>query len=386
MNKIDLIQKASHSFENTFNKKFDLVSIAPGRINLIGEHTDYNEGLAMPIAINKWVVSCLRKSKKNSFSVFSINYNKAIQIDANMNLDKSEPSWIKLVYKIILLLRSEFNINGGAEIAVEGNIPIGCGLSSSAAFVVSITLGILELYNIKISLNRLAELSQRIEGTALGIDCGLLDYYSAIYSKQDCAMAIDFKFKKFDYIPIPKNQFSIIVINSLVTRQLANSEYKKRVIECLHGLEILKQKFHIDNFRDIDYKMLTTLEQNKILHNRLKHYIDENNRVREVKLKLFESYLEVGEILRSSHESLKTLYEVSCEEIDYIIDLSESFNGWLGGRIIGGGFGGCSIHLVNVDVILDYQDYIKKYFRKKYNYDLDIYEVKYSSGISIYNE
>ena len=383
MDKIDFIQNVSTSFKVKYNNNPAIISTAPGRINLIGEHTDYNNGLAMPIAINRWVTSCLSKSKGSSFSVFSINYGKTVDINPDISLD-TDDQWVKLASKIIFVLSDEYEISAGVDIAVEGNIPIGCGLSSSAAFIVSISLGILELFDIEISKKKLADLSQKIEKSALGIDCGLLDYYSVIFSKQNCAMIIDFKFNKFDFIAVPKDKFSIIVINSLVYRELANSEYLERVKQCRDGLEIIKSKYDISDFRDLDIQMLDSLRHNRILYNRLKHFIDENQRVRDMQLKLGDSHIEAGRILCSSHNSLKNLYEVSCEEIDYIIDISESFNGWRGGRIIGGGFGGCSIHIVDINMILDYQNYINKCFSKKYNYDLDILEVKYSSGISVH--
>jgi galactokinase len=382
MDKIDFIQNVSTSFKVKYNNNPAIISTAPGRINLIGEHTDYNNGLAMPIAINRWVTSCLSKSQGSSFSVFSINYGKTVDINPDVSPD-TDDQWVKLVSSIIFILSDEYEISTGADIAVEGNIPIGCGLSSSAAFIASISLGILELFDIEISKKKLADLSQKIEKSALGIDCGLLDYYSTIYSKKNCAMIIDFKFDKLDFVAIPKDEFSIIVINSLVYRELANSEYLERVKQCRDGLKVIKRKYDISDFRDLDVKMLDSLKQDKILYNRLKHFIDENQRVRDMQLKLVDDYIAAGKILRTSHDSLKVLYEVSCEEIDYIIDASESFHGWRGGRIIGGGFGGCSIHFVDISMIAEYQHHINNCFRKKYNYELDIFEIKYSSGISI---
>ena len=383
MKKTDLIGEICSAFKTEFNISPEIISSAPGRINFIGEHTDYNNGLAIPFAINRWVSSAITYSKSNSFFIYSLNYQKSMKIDLDEKI-MSNDQWVKIVSQIILTIKSKFNITRGANIVVAGNIPIGCGLSSSAAFIVSIVGGLLKLFKIQISNEKLAILCRDIEESALGIACGLLDQYSVILSKVDYAMMIDFKYKSFEYFPITFKKTSILVVNSKVNRELSRSGYIDRVRESRIGLEILKNKFKINDFREINASMIEILKKKKVLYKRMKHIFEENLRVKEMRIKLENgTELEIGKILKNCHESLRTLYEVSCEEIDYIIDISESFSGCYGGRIVGGGFGGCSIHLVDKSLSKQYKEYINKLFNKKFDYELDFYEVEFSDGFTI---
>ena len=195
---------------------------------------------------------------------------------------------------------------------------------------------------------------------------------------------IDFQNNSIEYLPLSLNGCSWLVVNSGMNRELSESEYIYRVKECRDGLEILKRRYNITGFRDIDKNMLPALEgEHKVSHKRLRHLLDENNRVKEMKVQLKKGNKKrIGKILQESHESLRYLYQVSCEEIDYIVQLSESFDGWYGGRIIGGGFGGCSLHLIADKMIEKYRKYISKKFVKKYGIELDIMGVQFPGGIS----
>ena len=359
------------------------VILSPGRINIIGEHTDYNDGLAIPAAINRWVCTAISKCDKDSFSIFSINYDQSITISSDSKIELPEP-WIKLVYTAINILKSEYAVQGGGNIVIGGNIPIGYGLSSSAAFVISITAAFLRLFKIQIKDRALAKLCQKIENTALGFPCGLLDQYGIILAKQDHCLMIDFQDNSVEYLPASLIGCSWVVVNSLIQRELSENAYIHRVKECRNGLEILNKRFRINGFREIDKTMLPELGRaHNVAHKRLHHLLDENSRVKEMKVQLEEgNTIRVGEILQESHESLKTLYEVSCKEIDYIIQHSESFDGWYGGRIIGGGFGGCSLHLIRTNVVKIFSRYICNGFGKEYGFEPNIMRVNFQGGVN----
>ena len=377
-----LVKQVREKFILQYGDEPNNVILAPGRINIIGEHTDYNEGLAMPAAINRWVCTAISKCHQNSFSIFSMNYEQSVTISSDSKNEQPE-LWIKLVYTAINIIKSEYTVHGGGNIVIGGNIPIGYGLSSSAAFVISITAAFLRLFNIQIKDRELAKLCQKIENKALGITCGLLDQYGIILSKQDHCLMIDFQDHSVEYLPTSLNGGSWLVVNSLIQRDLSESQYIHRVKECKNGLEILRKSFSINRFRDINKTMLPDLERAyNIPHKRLRHLLDENSRVKEMKVQLEqENTIRVGEILQESHESLKTLYEVSCEEIDYIIQYSESFDGWYGGRIIGGGFGGCSLHLIGTNMIEKYSRYICNGYGKEYGFEPNIMMVNFQGGV-----
>ena len=377
----ELINQVQKEFNQQFKTDPEYISLTPGRINIIGEHTDYNDGLAMPVAIDRWVCATISKSSKESSTIYSLNYKQSFSTSLYGSVEIQE-SWKQLSATAIHILKTEFGIEKCVNMAVGGNIPIGCGLSSSAAFVISITQAFCRIFSIQIGKRELAYLCQKIENEALGITCGLLDQYGIILSKKDHIMLIDFQDDSMEYIPVSFNECSWIVINSQIQRELSESSYIQRVNECRAGLEILKEKFNISTIRGIDTAMLQELKtKHRILYKRLSHVIDENCRVQKMKDPLEQGMTDkIGTLLKESHESLSSLYEVSCKEIDYIIKLSEDFDGWYGGRIIGGGFGGCSIHLVAHHVMEDYRSYITANYTKKYDIIPEIFQVTFPGG------
>ncbi len=229
----------------------------------------------------------------------------------------------------------------------------------------------------------LAAFCQKIENRVLGTAGGLLDQYGIILSKKEHALMIDFQDNSIEYLPLLLNGCSWLVVNSQIQRELSESAYVQRVIECKDGLEILKGKFDITGFRDVDRRMRLELQmEHEVLYKRLFHVVDENDRVRDMKDQLVRGAADrVGALLKESHESLRSLYEVSCEQIDYIIELSENFDGWYGGRILGGGFGGCSIHLVADYAVEDYCSHMTVNYIKRYDIIPELLNVSFSGGL-----
>jgi len=380
-NKEQLIRQARAECKKQYKSEPKFLTLTPGRINIIGEHTDYNEGLAMPATIDRWICGAVCECQDKLFTIYSLNYNDKVIITPT-GAEKFNTVWKQLAAAAVHVISNRYNINAGASMVLGGNIPIGCGLSSSSALVISITRSICHLFNIQIEGRQLARLCQKIENRALGTAAGLLDQYGIILSKKDQFMIIDFQDDSIEYIPAILNNNTWIVVNSQVSRELSESAYLQRVKECKEGLEILKREFAISSFRDIDQPMLELLKnKSDVSYKRLCHMIDENQRVVDMKDKLQKGAAEkVGAILKESHKSLKSLYEVSCQEIDYMIAMSENVNGWYGGRIIGGGFGGCCIHLVEDGAVGDFTYYITENYRKKFNIIPEIMNVTFPEG------
>ena len=381
VNKEQLIKQAKAECQKQFDTEPTFLTLTPGRINIIGEHTDYNEGLAMPAAIDRWICGAVCESPGKSFTIYSLNYNDKVIITPK-GAEKFNTVWKQLAAAAVHIISDRYNINAGASMVLGGNIPIGCGLSSSSALVISITRSICHLFNIQIEGRQLAKLCQKIENRALGTAGGLLDQYGIILSKKDQFMIIDFQDDSIEYIPAILNNSIWIVVNSQVSRELSESAYLQRVKECKEGLEILKREFGVSSFRDIDQPMLDLLkEKSDVLYKRLCHVTDENQRVLDMKNQLQKGEAEkAGAILKESHKSLKSLYEVSCQEIDYMIEISECVYGWHGGRIMGGGFGGCCIHLVADEVVEDFTCHITESYRKKFQITPEIINVTFPGG------
>ena len=367
-NKEQLIREVQAEFKKQFKTEPTLLTLTPGRINIIGEHTDYNEGLAMPAAIDRWICGAVCESSDKSFTIYSLNYKEKIVITPK-RAEKINTVWKKLAAAAIDRITVEFNIDTGINMVLGGNIPIGCGLSSSSGLVISITQTFCHLFSIQMEDRQLARLCQKIENRTLGTAGGLLDQYGIILSKKDQFMVIDFQDDSIAYIPAILNDCTWVVVNSQVPRELSESAYLQRVDECNEGLKILKKEFSISSFREIDQSMLELLKEKfNVLYKRLCHVTNENQRVLNMKDQLQKGAAEkVGTILNESHKSLSHLYEVSCEEIYYMIEMSEGVDGWHGGRIMGGGFGGCCIHLVADGAVGYFTYHITESYRKKFN-------------------
>ena len=377
-----LISLVRAEFKNQFENEPEYVTLTPGRINIIGEHTDYNEGLAMPSAIDRWICAAICSSSSESSTILSLNYNEIILIDSHISGNFLE-IWKQLATTTIHVITSKFGIEEGVNMVLYGNIPIGCGLSSSSSFVISIVQTILQLFSIHMEARQIARLCQKIENRALGTSGGLLDQYAIILSRKDHFMIIDFKIDSVEYISAIINECSWIVINSHIQRELSESDYLNRVNECNKGLAILKEKCNISSIREIDQSMLEELKKEyNVLFKRLCHVVDENQRVHDMKDLLKKGAAEkVGIILKESHKSLKSLYEVSCKEINSIIEMSEEVDGWYGGRIMGGGFGGCSIHLVAYERVNEFTDHIMESYKGKFHIVPEIMKVTFPGAL-----
>ena len=278
-----LISQVHAKFKQQFGNEPKNVTLTPGRINIIGEHTDYNDGLAMPTAINRWICSAVCRSHNELSTIYSLNYSKSVVINPNTSETFNE-IWEQLAATAIHIITTKFDVKIGVNMAVGGNIPIGFGLSSSSAFIISITQTFCCLLSIQIEDRELAILCQKIENRALGTAGGRLDQYGIILSKKDHFIVVDFQDDSIEYIPATLNECSWIVVNSQVQRELSKSAYPQRVNECKEGLNILIKKCNISSFRDIDQSMLEILKNESIhLYNRLYHLVNENKRVCDMK-------------------------------------------------------------------------------------------------------
>ena len=380
--KNSLIDSTKSEFYKFYSSEFDFVSIAPGRINIIGEHTDYNLGLAMPVAIDKWICIASRKRNDNKINIFSSNLNDTI----NTDIDKLEPKklWHNYVIGCFSILKDKFKIDKGVDVFINGNIPIGSGLSSSAALEVSLIGVLLKTFKINFSLNDILNLSHNVEIDYLKINSGLLDQYASIFASNNPVL-IDFSTLKHSNVNSKINNSSWILFDSKIRRELVSSKYNQRVSECLEGLKKINKKLSSSKkINELNLSDLNLIKDDEINFNRLSHVINENKRVVLMKNALENGdNISAGKILNNSHSSLSKLYDVSCKEIDFLIKISKITKGYYGGRIMGGGFGGCTLNLIeslNKDEIIKT---IIKEFEKKYNYIPDVIPVEFSKGFEI---
>ncbi|AEX86427.1 galactokinase [Marinitoga piezophila KA3] len=342
---------------------------SPGRINIIGEHTDYNDGYVFPFAIDKYIYINLEKSEK--FEFYSESENKII---IQEKLEKTN-TWadyiigvIKEIEKILHIGIPPFKIN------ISSTLPIGAGLSSSAALEVGIAYGINDILNLNLSRVEIAEIGWKVENEFIGLRCGIMDQYACSLSKKDNAILLDTYTKQFQHIPLKLGEYNFFIINSGVKHELGNSEYNKRRQECEEVLNKLNKK----TFRDVNKNDLEKL--NGTLFKRAKHVVEENERVLKTVEALKNSNIqEVGKYLFESHESLKNLYEVSCEETDFIVDFLK--NNVLGARMVGGGFGGSILVLSKKNEFYNLIDELNKRYHEKFGLNIDYFEVNSANGV-----
>ena len=383
MSKQELVKSTKQMFVEKFNNLPEVISIAPGRVNLIGEHVDYNDGLAMPSAIDMYV--CVAISRNNCKKINAYTHIFDEFYEQNITNLAQDKLWHKYLIGSILEGLGTEKISLGMDIVIMSNLPLGKGLSSSAAFELSIIEGIVNLFNIKASDKEIISKCQKVDHDYIGVQSGTLDQSASKLSQKGSILLLDFRDNNFKLVDNDLSNCKWVLIDSMIKRELATSKYQERVSECKKALSAMKEKKpNLSSFRDLDSNDLKLLTNNPILFKRTKHIIEENLRVLEMQHALKEnSPYDVGDLLIRSHQSLKELYEVSCHEIDFLIDVSKDCADWYGGRIMGGGFGGNTINLIKEGKELDYVKWISKLYNEKFGVFPDSYLVNFEGGVEI---
>ncbi len=386
VSKNDIIEKFQQEFINRFQDDAFSTSIAPGRINLIGEHTDYNLGMAIPIAINRWICSIISVRSDDKINIYASNFKEQLYLNIN-NLNATKSGWQKYALGCIKIFMQRYNINKGFNVLIGGNVPIGFGMSSSAALEVSLLGALISSIGQPIDNSEILKLSNKVEQEFLGIKSGFLDQYASIFSKNNQPLLIDFSTLSHKYIHSNIKGASWVLINSMVNRSLIDSKYNDRVMECQSALDYINDsndsKMRINNMTYSHLRKLKACD-NGIMYKRIRHLISENERVQLMQQALKKGNLNlIGDILNQCHSSLANDYEVSCLEIDAIINISKKQKGFYGGRIMGGGFGGCTLNLIDDYHRESFIHNVGKLFYNEFKYELKIESVQFSDGFEI---
>lgn len=343
---------ASIDLEGRFGERFGVrptIFRAPGRVNLIGEHTDYNDGFVMPSAIAFCTRVAVSGRGDRKLVIASEQFAGSFEFDVDHLPERGAGTWCDYVVGVAVMLQHSGCRLRGANLLVDGDIPIGAGLSSSAAIEVASTLALMEVNRIELSMPDVAKLCQRCENIFIGARVGIMDQFVSCLGKAGHALLLDCRSLEFELIPIPEN-VRMVVCNTTVKHQHAGGEYNRRREECEEGVRLLAQWFpEIRALRDVSETQLMQHEAEipEKIFKRCRHVVEENARVQEGARLLRAGDLSgFGELMRESHRSLRDLYEVSCRELDVMVDAAEGLQGYYGGRMTGGGFGGCTLNLV----------------------------------------
>ena len=361
---------------------------APGRVNLIGEHTDYNEGFVLPVAIDKKIVMLGQLREDRLVQVFDLVYKTKIKFSLDSLTPLKKESWANYLMGVMDEIQKAGYPLQGVNLVFTSNIPQRAGLSSSAALEVVTALTMAKLNSLEIKPLEMAHLCRRAENNFVGVACGIMDQYVSCLGQKNYALFIDCRSNDYELIPLKDPNYQIIICNSKVQRGLVDSEYNKRKEECKIATEFFKHKLNreIRALRDIaidEYEKYQA-QLSEIIARRARHVISENYRVQVGMQALREgNFSAFGQLMIESHRSLKNDYEVSCAELDLLVDLALKQEGVLGARMTGAGFGGCTVNLLKRDYVDFFKEKIKKEYKKITGINPDVYLTAPSGGAKV---
>jgi galactokinase len=385
-----LISNLLSAFRNSFHADPEIVVRAPGRVNLIGEHTDYNDGFVLPVAIDRYVYLAASKCVSHLTTIRSIDFDQSATFRITELEPKSDRGWItdrtlwaNYPAGVAWALRESGSIFTGFDAAFTSSVPIGAGLSSSAAVDVAFATAWKKLYGLEIEDAALAKLCQRADNDFVGIACGIMDQLISVLGSKDDALFIDCRSLKTENVPLPKN-VAIVVADTKVKRSLASSAYNERRSQCEEAASILRRTDDsILALRDVPPALLLAhrTELAPIIFKRARHVVAENDRVRATVGALKRGDLiTVGQLMKESHISLRDDYEVSCRELDTMVECAWSIEGVIGSRMTGAGFGGCTVSLVKIDQADRFVEQLQYAYKKKTGIEPAIYMCHASDG------
>lgn len=370
-----------------FIKHFDgttgFVYTSPGRINLIGEHTDYNGGFVFPGAIDKGMIAEIKPNGTNKVRAYSIDLKDYVEFGLNEE-DAPRTSWARYIFGVCREMMKRGVEVKGFNTAFAGNVPLGAGMSSSAALESTYAFALNDLFGEnKVDKFELAKVGQATEHNYVGVNCGIMDQFASVFGKKDQLMRLDCRSLEYEYFPFKIDGYRLVLLDTVVKHELASSAYNKRRQSCEQVVKAL-QKHHpeVELLRDADQQMLQEVkgEVSEEDFLRATYVIDETQRVLDVCEALKKGdYEQVGRIMYEAHEGLSKQYEVSCKELDFLNQCAKE-NGVTGSRMMGGGFGGCTINLVHEDRYEAFIEDATKRFKEEFKRAPKVYEVVISDG------
>ena len=363
---------------------------SPGRVNLIGEHTDYNGGHVFPCALTLGTYGAARKREDNKIHLYSMNLDSFGVVEASLDdlTNKKEYNWANYPLGVVWAFKEKgHTITSGFDMVIWGNIPNGSGLSSSASLEVLTGVILTDLFEIKdLSMTDLALIGQYSENNFNGCNCGIMDQFAVAMGKKDHAIFLDTSDLSYEYAPCVLDGAKIVITNSKVKHSLVDSAYNDRRNECAAALKALQSELDIQALGDLtpeEFEAHKSLIKDEIQLQRAKHAVYENQRTIDAVTALKAGDIErFGKLMNQSHISLRDDYDVSCEEIDILVDLAWKIPGVLGSRITGGGFGGCTVSFVKNESIDTFIETIGKTYLEKVGHEAEFYTVDIGDGAS----
>ena len=376
------------TIQKVFKERFrrePLIVRAPGRINFIGEHTDYNNGLVMPAAINRQIFIAISLNASTTCNFFSPDLNETFTFSlSELKPGKEWPHYLQGVMYGMKQIGFELK---GVDVLVTGNIPLGAGLSSSAALCCGFGKAYSAIIGGELASLAIAKIGQYSEHNFAGVKCGLMDQYASVFGKKGHALLFDCQSLTHEYIPFDYPEISILLIDTKVKHSLADTAYNNRREACELGAALVMRKYsEVKTLRDVSSAMLIDLKADfpDEVYTRCQYVIDEMERTRQAALFLKQHNLvDFGKLMFQTHDGLSKQYEVSCTEADFLVDLARENKTILGARMMGGGFGGCTLNLIKKEELASFQDVVLQKYNALFGKEPVFYEIELQDGVSM---
>ena len=379
MNKAEV----SALFAQQFSEAPSFVIASPGRINLIGEHVDYNSGFVLPAAIDKYMYVAVSHRNDSQILLHATDLNQNFQTNLDAALQPSSSGWPNYVLGVIDELRKDGHVISGFNMLITGNIPIGAGVSSSAALECATVFACKHLFDLDISKQVMVKTAQRAENNFVGVNCGVMDQFASMFGKADHVIKLDCADLSYTYFPFKLEGISIVLFDTFVKHSLASSEYNTRRQECEIGMAALRQQFSITSFREATLVMLEAVADSisDKVYNRCKYVIEEIARMEAACDHLLAGEIDAfGARMYETHMGLSELYEVSCTELDCIVENCKKEKDIVGARMMGGGFGGCVVALVQATKVEEIYNRINTAYQNKFGRNMGKYLMQIGDG------
>ncbi len=380
---MELKNKISEAFASHFGGEGTFYTSA-GRINLIGEHTDYNGGFVFPGAIDKVIMAEIRPNGTEKVNLYSVDLNDSASFGLN-EADAPSQQWARYIFGVCRETIKRGGSVKGFDAVFAGNVPLGAGLSSSAALESCFAFAVNDLFNDNtIDKFELAKIGQSTEHNYCGVKCGIMDQFASVFGKKDCLIRLDCRSLEYEYFPFKIDGYKLVLVDSVVKHELVDSPYNKRRESC----ERVAKRLGLETLRDADMEMLDAVKADISAEDymRARFVIGEKERVLGVCDSLNRGDIAtVGRLMYETHEGLSKDYEVSCEELDFLNDVAKEC-GVTGSRIMGGGFGGCTINLVPDEIHDKFIETVTAKFNERYGHEPKIYDVIISDGARRLND
>ena len=383
-----MVQKLIEKFKELYGKEGEIRKyFAPGRVNLIGEHTDYNGGHVFPCALTIGTYGVVRSREDRKLRFYSVNFEKLGVIETSLDdlTPSKEAGWTNYPKGVMWAFEKRgMKLSHGLDVLIYGDIPNGSGLSSSASLEVLMGLILKETYGFDVSMVEIALIGQDSENNFNGCNCGIMDQFASAMGKKDNAIFLDTNTLNYEYAPVALEDAKIVITNSKVKHSLVDSAYNDRRNECEQALKELQKAVDIKTLGDLseeEFEKHKDAVKSEVCRRRAKHAVYENQRaIRAVQALKAGEIAAFGKLMNESHVSLRDDYEVSCEEIDILVDLAWKIPGVIGSRITGGGFGGCTVSIVKNDTVDTFISTIGKAYQEKVGHEAEFYVVEIGDG------